>query len=116
MAFGGPARFLISTVNTAVTALRNAPVIGPAVRRQITAISYTGRKSGKTFTLPVGYQRSGDVVTIRVGMPGQKNWWRNFLGAGAPLSIELDGGQRRAHAVATRDAAGRVTVTATLEP
>jgi hypothetical protein len=115
MAFGGPARFLVSGVNAVVSALREAPIVGPMVRKQITSISYTGRKSGKTFSLPVGYRRSGDVVTIRVGMPDQKNWWRNFLGTGAALTLELDGSERRAHAVATRDAAGQVTVVATLD-
>lgn len=115
MAFGGPARFLVDTVNAVVTALSSAPLVGPVVRRQITSITYTGRKSGKTFTLPVGYRVSGDVVTIRVAMPDQKNWWRNFLGSGAPLTVELDGSERRAHAVANRDAAGQVTVVATLD-
>ena len=115
MAFGGPVRVLVEAVNTVMTALTHAPLLGPVLGRYITEISYTGRKSGKTFTLPIGYVRRGDTVTIRVSMPDKKNWWRNFLGAGAPLSIRLDGTERPAHAVATRDAAGRVTVVANLE-
>jgi hypothetical protein len=115
MAFGGPARVLVDAVNTVVTGLSHAPLLGPVLGRFITEISYTGRQSGRSFTLPIGYQRRGDTVTIRVSIPDKKNWWRNFLGAGAPLTIRLDGSDRRAHAVATRDAAGRVTVVATLE-
>lgn len=115
MAFGGPARVFVSAVNTAITGLTHAPVIGPLLGRYLTEISYTGRKSGKTFTLPIGYQRRGDTVTIRVSMPDRKNWWRNFLGEGAPLTIRLDHADRPAHALATRDQAGRVTVVATLE-
>ena len=115
MAFGGPVRVLVEAVNTVMTALTHAPLLGPVLGRYITEISYTGRKSGKTFTLPIGYVRRGDTVTIRVSMPDQKNWWRNFLGAGAPLSIRLDGTEQPAHAVSTRDAAGRVTVVANLE-
>jgi len=114
MAFGGPARVLVHAVNTAITGLTHAPLIGPLLGRYITEISYTGRKSGKSFTLPIAYQRGGDSLTIRVSMPDKKNWWRNFLGDGAPLTIRLDDTDRAAHAVATRDAAGRVTVVATL--
>jgi hypothetical protein len=116
MAFGGRARVVIDAVNSGMTALTHAPLLGPLLGRYITEISYTGRKSGKSFTLPIGYQRRGDAITIRVSMPDKKNWWRNFLGAGAPLTIRLDDVDRPAHAVATRDPAGRVTVVATLQP
>jgi hypothetical protein len=115
MAFGGPVRVFVEAVNTVMTTLTHAPLVGPVLGRYITEISYTGRKSGQSFTLPIGYRRSGDTVTIGVSMPDKKNWWRNFLGTGAPLTIRLDGTDRPAHAVATRDAAGRVTVVATLE-
>jgi hypothetical protein len=116
MAFSGPARVAVHAVNSAMTWLTHTPLLGRLLGRYITEISYTGRNSGKSFTLPVGYQLRGDTVTIRVGMPDKKNWWRNFLGTGAPLTIRLDGGQRRGHAVATRDQTGRVSVVATLEP
>ncbi|WP_232375076.1 hypothetical protein [Mycolicibacterium mengxianglii] len=115
MAFGGPMRLFITSVNTAVTALRHVPVLGAVIGRHITEISYVGRKSGRSFTLPVSYQVRGNTVTIRVSMPDKKSWWRNFLGAGGPLTIRLDGTDRPAHAVASRDAAGRVTVVATLD-
>jgi hypothetical protein len=115
MAFSAPIRFLVHGVNAAITALIHAPLLGPRLGRYITEISYVGRKSGRSFTLPIGYQLRGDTVTIRVSMPDRKNWWRNFLGAGAPLTIRLDDTPRTAHAVALRDATGRVTVTATLD-
>jgi hypothetical protein len=38
-------------------------------------------------------------VTIGVRFPDAKTWWRNFLGDGAPISLDLDGG---ATAAATR--------------
>ena len=115
MAFGGPVRKVIELVNAGVVALTDVPIVGPVVSGYITSISYTGRKSGRTFTLPVGYRRSGDTVRIRVGMPDQKSWWRNFLGAGAPLTIELDGAVRAGHAVATQDDRGRVEVVIALD-
>jgi hypothetical protein len=115
MALGGPASFLVTSFNTALMALTHVPVVGPAMRKYFTEISYTGRKSGKRFTLPVNYRRRDDTVTIWVGIPEQKTWWRNFLGTGAPLTVHLPGGDRSGQAVAVRDPKGRVTVTVTLD-
>lgn len=106
---------VVRVVNRVFVALMDAPLLGGLVRRGLIVIRYEGRKSGKTFELPVGYRRSGDTVIIRVGMPDKKMWWRNFLGEGAPLTfVGLDGSDRAAHAVATRDAGGGVSVQATL--
>jgi len=115
MALGGPLRGVVDAVNTGFVALTRLPGLGAVLRRYITTIGYTGRKSGREFSLPIGYQRSADTVTIRVGMPDRKTWWRNFLGAGAPMWIELDGARRTGHAVAARDERGRVTVTLRLD-
>ncbi|MGB3481416.1 MAG: hypothetical protein WBB07_04250 [Mycobacterium sp.] len=115
MAFGGPLQSVVNGVNSAVTTLTRAPLLGSILGKALTEVSYVGRKSGKTFTLPVGYRRRGDVVRIPVAMPDRKQWWRNFLGAGAPLTIRLGDTVRTAHAVADRDGAGRVTVVATLD-
>jgi hypothetical protein len=90
----------------------NAPVIGGFVRRGLVTVRYVGRRSGKTFSIPVAYRRSGDSVVISVAMPDAKQWWRNFLGDGGPLVlVGLDGRDRLGHAVARRDDRGRVTVT-----
>ena len=106
---------VVRVVNRAFVALMDAPIIGGVVRRGLVVIRYKGRKSGKTFELPVGYRRSGDTIIVGVGMPEKKNWWRNFLGEGAPLVfLGLDGADRPAHAVAHRDAKGGVSVEATL--
>ncbi|WP_433710881.1 hypothetical protein ACQP2U_32160 [Nocardia sp. CA-084685] len=96
--------------NAGVMALTKAPWIGPRVGRAITEITYVGRRSGNTFSTPVGFRRAGDEITIPVGMPDQKTWWRNFLGAGGPISLKLDGTERSGHAVARRDDKGRVSV------
>lgn len=78
----------------------------------MTTISYTGRKSGKSYSLPLGYWRNGDVITVRSNYGSErKSWWRNFTGEGAPLTIWLDGAEQPGHAVATRDSRGRVKVT-----
>jgi hypothetical protein len=79
-------------------------------------VTYTGRRSGKTISLPVAYKRRGDDVVIGVSMPDAKTWWKNFLGDGAPLTITLDGRDRTGHAVARRDEKGQVAVDVRLTP
>jgi hypothetical protein len=102
--------------NKLAMALMDAPVIGGLVRRGLVTIRYVGRRSGKTFAIPVGYRRSGDSVVIAVSMPDAKQWWRNFLGEGGTLTlIGLDGRDRSGHAVARRDDRGRVSVTVELD-
>jgi hypothetical protein len=84
------------------------------VSRRLTIVTYTGRRSGRTFSTPVGFRRVDDVVTIGVQLPEAKKWWRNFLDEGGPISLELDGADRTGHAIARRDPKGRVTVTVRL--
>lgn len=100
-------------VNAPIAAIAASPRYGSGLRRSITVITYTGRRSGRTISIPVTYRRRGDVVTVGVSMPDAKTWWRNFLGDGAPLSMTLDGAERAGHGVAHRDD-GRVTVRVTL--
>jgi hypothetical protein len=103
-------------VNGLVVRLLDVPVLGGFVRRGLVEVRYVGRRSGKTFEIPVGYRRSGDAITIGVSMPDGKNWWRNFLGEGASITfLGLGGRDRTAHAIATRDERGRVSVTARLD-
>ena len=101
---------IVGRVNRVVVGLRDVPLVGKLVRKGITVVSYTGRKSGRTFSTPVGYQRKGDTVNIQVMMPDAKTWWRNFSGEGGPLTLELDGTERTGHATSHRDDKGRVTV------
>ena len=118
--FGGASGFSDSVfaraVNGLVVRLLDVPLLGGFVRRGLVQVRYVGRRSGKTFEIPVGYRRSDDTITIGVSMPDGKNWWRNFRGEGRALTfLGLDGRDRTAHAVATRDERGRVSVTARLD-
>ena len=101
-------------VNAPVAALANSARFGRLVSRNIAMVTYTGRRSGRTFSIPVSYRRSGDDVIISVNMPDAKTWWRNFLGDGAPLTLRLDETDRVGHAIGMRDENGRVTVTVRL--
>ena len=97
--------------NAPVAAIANSPRLGAGLRRSVTLVTYTGRRSGRTFSIPVAYRRRDDGnIDIVANMPDAKTWWRNFLGDGAPLSVTLDGAERAGHGVAHRDDKGRVTV------
>lgn len=78
--------------------------------RFIVRITYTGRRSGKTFTTPVLYFKRHDGIRIYVASPSTKNWWRNFLDDGGPIMLALPGGDRRGHATTTRTERGGVHV------
>jgi hypothetical protein len=96
--------------NAPVAAIANSPRLGARLRRSVTMITYTGRRSGRTFSTPVAYRRRGDEIEIAANLPDAKTWWRNFVGEGGPVSLTLDGAEREGHAVAHRDDTGRVTV------
>lgn len=83
--------------------------------RFIVRITYTGRRSGKSFTTPVLYFKRRDGIRIHVASPSTKNWWRNFLDDGGPITLALPGGDRTGHATATRSERGRVHVDIVLD-
>jgi len=83
--------------------------------RFIVTISYTGRRSGKSFSTPVLYSKHGDDVTIRVASPDSKRWWRNFLDDGAPINVHLPDATRTGHATSRRNR-GHVVVRVALDP
>jgi hypothetical protein len=97
-------------MNAGVVALTEAPVIGKVLGKSFAQVSYVGRRSGQRFTTPVNYRRSGEEYVIGAAMPDKKKWWRNFLDEGGPVTLRIDGTDHVGHAVARRDAKGRVTV------
>jgi hypothetical protein len=107
---------LVRIVNGVAVGLINAPILGNLIGRGLVVVRYVGRRSGKTFEMPVGYRRTGEALVIGVASPDAKNWWRNFLGEGGPITlVDLDGADRTGHAVADRDDNGRVRVTVQLD-
>lgn len=88
----------------------------PLLSRQLALITVTGRRSGRQFTFPVGYQGKGNQVRINVGWPDQKLWWRNLRGDGAPVRLRVHGVERAGHAVASGDEQSGVVVDVHLDP
>lgn len=67
-------------------------------------ISYRGRASGRCFTIPVMYAERDGALTIFVGHPELKQWWRN-LRDGADVGMRLRGRRLRGKAEVARDRA-----------
>jgi hypothetical protein len=97
-------------LNAPVAVIAASPRLGARLRRNITVITYSGRRSGRTFSIPVAYRRRGDEIEVAANLPDAKTWWRNFVGEGGPLTLTLDGAERDGHGVAHREASGRVKV------
>ena len=51
-------------------------------------ITVTGRKSGRRVTLPVNYNRVGNIVWVISNR--DRTWWRNLVG-GAEVGLHMNG-------------------------
>lgn len=80
---------LATRLNPLVAWILRSP-FHPLLSRFLMLITVTGRRSGRRYTLPVGYQRRGDTLTILVSKARRKGWWRNFREAG-PIQVNLRG-------------------------
>ena len=61
-------------------------------------VTVTGRRSGRRYTIPVGYHDVGDAIVVMVSDAAHRQWWRNFHG-GAPATLWLRGRPVAAHGV-----------------
>lgn len=110
-----PLQRAAGALNAAVLPFVSSRLGSRLVGDRMTVVSYTGRRSGRQFRLPVAYRRTGRQVAIGVELPDQKGWWRNFTGAGNRLSLRLDGAELPGHGTARRDADGEVSVSVLLD-
>ena len=78
-------RFLTAALNTGMKAILRSPLHGLA-SKTVLLITFTGRKSGKTYTTPVSYSTQGDFIVVVT----PSNWWKNLVG-GAPVTLRLRG-------------------------
>ena len=82
---------LMTRVNPVVVGLLRSP-LHRLLGAGLCLITVTGRRSGQSYTIPVGYQRDGERFWILVSKARRKNWWRNFLDP-APAELRLSGAQ-----------------------
>jgi deazaflavin-dependent oxidoreductase (nitroreductase family) len=72
-------------VNQAMKFVLRSPMHS-MVSKTVLLITFTGRKSGKTFTTPVSYSQFDDQVTVFT----HANWWKN-LRSGSPVTLRIRG-------------------------
>jgi deazaflavin-dependent oxidoreductase (nitroreductase family) len=72
-------------VNQVMKLVLRSPVHG-IVSKTVLLITFTGRKSGKTYTTPVDYSQDGDLVTVFT----HGVWWKNLRG-GAAVTLRICG-------------------------
>ena len=73
--------------NPIVTSLLRSPLHG-LMSGNTLLLTYTGRKSGRSYTFPISYGRTGDrlwLITHR-----RKTWWKNLQG-GTPVTVHIGG-------------------------
>jgi deazaflavin-dependent oxidoreductase (nitroreductase family) len=68
--------------------------------RSATAIEFTGAKTGRRYTTPVAYVRTGDHVWLTT----DSRWWRNLVG-GVAVRLRLRGARVPGTATAITDPA-----------
>ena len=78
---------LFTFVNPIVVALARS-ILHRLVSHQVVVLDFSGRRSGRRYTIPVTYlRRDGEILcmTERNGI-----WWRNLQG-GVPVQLTLNG-------------------------
>jgi hypothetical protein len=86
----------MTRLNPGIAWILRSP-LHPLVSGALVLLTVTGRRSGRRYAIPVGYQRSGDRLTILVSKAARKQWWRNYLEP-RPIDVRLWGRERRGEA------------------
>jgi hypothetical protein len=106
---------LNSVVNPLVRALLHSP-LHAILSQRLVLLRLTGRRSGRTFELPVRYVRDDSGILVTVGAPEHKRWWRNIDGP-TPITVVLRGRTRPGVAeLLNRDASTKVHIALSDEP
>ena len=81
-------------INPLMVSILHMPGLHWLVSTGLMTITVTGRRSGRVYTIPVGYQRCGNELVVLVSNARHKNWWRNYEEPRA-LELRLRGRRRR---------------------
>ncbi len=76
---------IMTRLNPAIVWILHSP-LHPLLSVGLMLITVTGRRTGRRYTIPVGYQRNGDEITVLISKARRKRWWRNYL---EPRPVEL---------------------------
>jgi deazaflavin-dependent oxidoreductase (nitroreductase family) len=76
------------TANRFMATMLRLPLAHNLLSKMMLLITFTGRKSGKQYTTPVGYHRDSNRVFILTKR--FRKWWYNFRDP-APVTLRLRG-------------------------
>jgi hypothetical protein len=68
---------LLDRMNPAIVAILRSPFHWLA-SAGLMALTITGRRTGRVYTIPVGYHDVGDAIVVLVSGAANRTWWRNF--------------------------------------
>ena len=94
-----PSTRVLHVINPFVSLILRSPLHWMLSGRLL-LLTFTGRKTGKVFTIPVGYTREDETLTLF----SDYDWWQNLRG-GAPVTVHLEGRRRTGRAEALEDGA-----------
>ena len=82
-----PPKFVQNLFNRLVTVVLRSP-LHTIFSSGVLLLTYTGRKSGKSYTFPVGYVRKDKTIII---FPrASRRWWKNLQG-GSSVTLLVKG-------------------------
>ncbi len=89
--------FLFKVMNPLMAALLTSP-FHKGVSKNLMVLTFSGRRSGKRYSTPVGYLQEGNQLIVFT----HSDWWKNLRG-GAPVEVRLRGKIRHGKAEIIRD-------------
>ena len=84
-------------LNQIMTFLLQSPLQG-LLGSQLILLTFTGRKSGKTYTTPLGYTKRGDTIVLFTDHP----WYKNLLDHPS-VTLRLQGKELKGNAEVVHD-------------
>ncbi len=80
---------IMTRVNPLIVAILRSPLHG-LMSSGLLVLTVTGRRTGRQYSIPVGYQRDGERFIVLVSKARRKNWWRNYIDP-APVGLVVAG-------------------------
>jgi deazaflavin-dependent oxidoreductase (nitroreductase family) len=101
-----PPRFPKALLNAQIFLIRRRWI--KPLNNLFMVITTTGRKTGRQFSVPIGYVRDGDEV-LAFNLGGHSNWYQNML-KNPVVTLEINGEKRQYRGQPVDDDAGVLKV------
>jgi hypothetical protein len=77
--------WIMTRLNPVVASILRSPFHYP-LSLGLVLLTVTGRRSGRRYSIPVGYQMRDECLLVLVSKARRKVWWRNYID---PAAVEL---------------------------